>query len=112
MDSSIEDFDLEPEVSTPWKRALFEVSLVLAVVVLFGLIGVSAYRAVEEELQYQKQLGGELLVTCQRLYWEEVYDPDQVAINSEALNVYYSKHTDCKIFNVTELDPLFFESVR
>lgn len=108
----MEEFDLEPETSSPWKRALFEVTLVLAVVILFLLIGVSAYRAVEDELQYQQQLGGELLITCQKIYREEVFDPERESIDSEALNQYYQNNKDCKIFNVTDLDPLFFQSVQ
>lgn len=97
-------------LESPWKKAAFELSLALAVVMLFLLIGLAAYRAVQEELQFQSRIGGELLTNCQGYYLIEVYTPDSEKIDTVLLEEYYQRHRDCKVFNVTDLDPLFLNS--
>jgi len=38
---------------------------------------------------------------------QSIYDPEEDKIDSTKLNNFYRSNPDCKIFNITELDPSF-----
>lgn len=101
------------DYNSPWKRAAFEFALAIAVIVLFILIGIAAYNAVQEEIRQQQLIGGELLKKCQQVYLVEVYPYNQSSnIDRAKLEEFYSMNRECRIFNLTDLDPIFLRNVQ
>ncbi|MFQ5492790.1 MAG: hypothetical protein ACE5DX_01365 [Candidatus Dojkabacteria bacterium] len=95
----------------PLRMFIWEVSLVLVVFLLLGLFALMAFQAVDTEVTFERARGGELLRSCQQQYRLEVYNEETEHIDDQELADFYNGYPDCKLFNVTDLDPFFEKGI-
>lgn len=101
----MEDLENTPN---PVRSFILELALVMFVLVLMVLAGVLVFDSLRNDLNLNSSTQGtELFKQCQSLYLEDVYNQDTLEIDSVKLNKFYTQYKDCKIFNVTDLDPQF-----
>jgi hypothetical protein len=95
----------------PLKRFVLELGLVIFVIVILGLAVILALQAVNSEFTLERVRDSELLTNCKEFYLVQVYDPETEQIDSTKLSEFYRKNPDCKIYNITELDPAFDQQI-
>jgi hypothetical protein len=98
-------------IPNPLKRFLLELGLILFVVIILGLAGFLAFQAVNKEFTLEKLRSSELLDNCKVFYLNQVYDSKSKQIDSTKLSNFYTHNPDCKIYNVTDLDPSFNQPI-
>jgi len=92
---------------SPMRRFVLELGLIIFVIIILGLTVFLAFEAVNKEFSLERIRDSDPLSKCKEYYGIQVYDPEEDKIDSTKLNNFYRSNPDCKIFNITELDPSF-----